>query len=86
MATIGTFSLAKDGFLQGAIKTLTLDTQATFEPVGGCGISTIEAMCDQRIWVGLSLAATGSKRQRIEKQRSVAQDLAITRTLLGGPR
>jgi len=33
MATIGTFSLAKDGFLQGAIKTLTLDTQATFEPV-----------------------------------------------------
>ena len=33
MATIGTFSLAKDGFLQGAIKTLTLNTEATFEPV-----------------------------------------------------
>lgn len=33
MATIGTFSHAKDGFLAGSIKTLTLDTQATFEPV-----------------------------------------------------
>jgi uncharacterized protein (DUF736 family) len=33
MATIGTFSPTKDGNLEGAIKTLTLDTKASFEPV-----------------------------------------------------
>lgn len=33
MATIGTFTPARDGFLQGTIRTLTLDTPAQMEPV-----------------------------------------------------
>ena len=34
MTTIGTFTLAKDGFLQGKIKTLTLNlAKVTLEPV-----------------------------------------------------
>ena len=33
MATIGTFTPARDGFLQGSIRTLTLDTPAQLEPI-----------------------------------------------------
>lgn len=33
MATIGTFTAAKNGHLEGQIKTLAFDTRATFEPV-----------------------------------------------------
>ena len=61
MATIGTFSLAKDGFLKGAIKTLTLDTQATFEPVdsGSKGAPSL------RLFAGeIELGAAWSKKAR----------------------
>jgi hypothetical protein len=44
------------------------------QPVGECGVSTIEAMWDLDFGYVLSLAATGSRRQLIEKQRSVAQE------------
>ncbi|GAC1340027.1 MAG: DUF736 domain-containing protein [Beijerinckiaceae bacterium] len=33
MATIGTFTSSNDGLLSGAIKTLTLDTQVSMEPI-----------------------------------------------------
>ncbi len=61
MATIGTFAASKNGTIEGAIKTLTLDTQATFEPVD----SEAEGAPAYRLFAGdIELGAAWLKQAR----------------------
>ena len=58
MATIGIFTPARDGFLQGTIRTLTLDTPAQLEPVH----SEVEGAPAYRIYAGeIELGAAWAK-------------------------
>lgn len=58
MATIGTFTPARDGFLQGTIRTLTLDTPAQLEPIH----SEAEGAPAYRVYAGeIELGAAWAK-------------------------
>ena len=58
MATIGTFTHDSDGFLNGSIRTLTLDTPAQFEPV----TSETEGAPAYRLYAGeIELGAAWAK-------------------------
>ena len=61
MATIGTFTLVRDGFLKGQIKTLNLSAEVSMEPVE----SQKEGAPAYRLYAGaVELGAAGPRRPR----------------------
>ena len=69
MATIGTFTLSRDGFLKGQIRTLNLDASVSMEPV----TSDKEGAPSYRLYAGdVELGAAWAKTAK-ESGRSYHQ-------------